>query len=238
MQLSSPIYHLKRKAKLLSRERGLPLHQALDRTAVAEGFKGWSHLAASHAEQRPADRILSELQAGDMLLLGARPGHGKTMIGLELALLAPQIRRSGFVFTLDYTEGDVLGRLAGIVAERRDSLSVDAASIDASDAICADYIIEQLEGDGGSAIVVIDYLQLLDQRRSTPELGDQIQALKAVVEEQGAIIVMISQIDRTFEASDGMPGLGDVRLPNPIDLTLFNKTCFVHGGRIQLDEVA
>lgn len=38
MKLSAPIYHLKRKAKRLSREAGIPLHDALDRVAATEGF--------------------------------------------------------------------------------------------------------------------------------------------------------------------------------------------------------
>src|SRR5579862_7868029 len=39
MKLSAPIYHLKRKARLLSREKKIPLHEALDRIAIEEGFR-------------------------------------------------------------------------------------------------------------------------------------------------------------------------------------------------------
>ena len=49
MKLSAPIYHLKRKAKRLFREEGIPLHDALDRIAAAEGFSTWSMLAAKAA---------------------------------------------------------------------------------------------------------------------------------------------------------------------------------------------
>ena len=38
MKLSAPIYRLKRLAKILSRDEGLPLHEALDRIAAQEGF--------------------------------------------------------------------------------------------------------------------------------------------------------------------------------------------------------
>jgi len=37
-----------------------------------------------------------------MVLIGARPGHGKTLLGLELAALAELIDRTGYFFTLDY----------------------------------------------------------------------------------------------------------------------------------------
>ena len=33
------------------------------------------------------------------------------------------------------------------------------------------------------------------------------------------------------------PGLGDVRLPNPLDLTLFNKACFLNNGTINFQTV-
>lgn len=44
MTLSAPIYVLKRKAKLLSREANIPLSQALNRIAKNEGFESWSFL--------------------------------------------------------------------------------------------------------------------------------------------------------------------------------------------------
>lgn len=46
MSLSAPIYVLKRRAKQLSREAGIPLNQALDRIARDEGFQTWSLLIA------------------------------------------------------------------------------------------------------------------------------------------------------------------------------------------------
>ncbi|MFK4531760.1 hypothetical protein ABIF90_009741 [Bradyrhizobium japonicum] len=61
MRLSAPIYHLKRKAKRLSREEGIPLHDALDRIAATEGFSAWSMLAAkarrTDARQSPVPAI-------------------------------------------------------------------------------------------------------------------------------------------------------------------------------------
>ena len=46
MNLSAPIHQLKRKARLLSRAERIPLHAALDRIAVEEGYRSWSLLAA------------------------------------------------------------------------------------------------------------------------------------------------------------------------------------------------
>ncbi len=31
-----------------------------------------------------------------------------------------------------------------------------------------------------------------------------------------------------------VPGLGDVRLPNPVDLALFDRTCFLNRGNMEV----
>ena len=237
MRLSAPIYRLKRKAKLLAREKNLPLHKALDRLAIAEGFQSWSHLASLLSRPNKAATILAQLEPGDLVLLGARPGHGKTLLGIELATEARQFGRVGFLFTLDYHEQDVAQRFEDLGIDK--SNGARAIEIDTSDDISADYIIDRLRRSFVDVIVVVDYLQLLDQKRSNPSLGDQVDRLKACADTTGAIFVMISQINRSFDlSSKQMPDLSDVRLPNPFDLSVFDKSCFLHDGEIQLDAVA
>src|SRR5690242_13657474 len=104
MKLSAPIFRLKRQARLLAREAKIPLHAALDRLARQEGYRSWSHLAAATPDQSPARAILGSLVAGDLLLLGARPGHGKTLLGLELAVAAARNGRRSFFFSLEDNE--------------------------------------------------------------------------------------------------------------------------------------
>lgn len=237
MRLSAPIFKLKRQAKQQAREQNIPLHKALDQVALADGFRSWSHLASVASKFRPAKQILAKLNAGDMLLLGARPGHGKTLLGLELAAFAPHFKRKGLFFTLEYNERDVVDRFTALGINPNQL--AEPPVIDTSDEICANHIIDRLGQTAGDAIAVVDYLQLLDQKRSNPNLGDQMQALKAYSKTHGAIVVMISQIDRAFELrGKRVPDLADVRLPNPVDLNLFNKTCFLHEGEIQIEAAA
>jgi hypothetical protein len=232
MRLSAPVYHLKRKAKLLSRDQNIPLHEALDRIAGQEGFGGWSLLAAKAAAIAPAGKLFARLAPGDMVLLGARPGQGKTLMGLELAVEAMKSGNRGAFFTLEYTEKDVLDRFRDIGVERAkfDHLF----EFDNSDAISADYIVQKLAAAPRGTLVVIDYLQLLDQKRENPELMVQIRTLESFARTRGLIFIFISQIDRSYDPSTkSCPDLADVRLPNPLDLTLFSKTCFLNGGEIQ-----
>lgn len=237
MRLSSPIYKLKRQAKLLARDNDIGLHVALNQTATKEGFKDWSHLASNYSKATPAMEIMRQMSSGDMVLIGARPGHGKTLLGLELTALAEKINRTGHFFTLEFNETDVWDRF--------EKLGFDPTGfdrpvvVDTSDNICAAHIIERLSSTRHDALVVVDYLQLLDQRRSNPPLSEQVQALKNFARESGAIIVMISQIDRAFQlTSNGMPCIDNIRLPNPVDLSLFDKRCFLHDGAVEMEMAA
>lgn len=58
MQISTPIYKLKRKAKLSARASDAPLHEALDQVAREEGYRAWSHLAAAYQKRSPAIPLL------------------------------------------------------------------------------------------------------------------------------------------------------------------------------------
>ncbi|TKT74885.1 DNA helicase [Aquamicrobium sp. LC103] len=232
MKLSAPVHHLKRKARLLSRKEDIPLHVALDRVAVAEDFAGWSLLAAKISATAPAGGLFTRLTPGDMVLVGARPGHGKTLMSLELAVEAMKSGNRGVFFTLEDTEKDVLDRFRAIGAEpaRFDGLF----EFDNSDAISADYIVKSLQTAPRGTLVVVDYLQLLDQKREKPELMTQIRQLKAFAGDRGIILVFISQIDRSYDPSKKpCPDIDDVRLPNPLDLSLFNKTCFLNNGEVR-----
>lgn len=237
MKLSAPIYHLKRKARLLARSQNIPLHQALDRVASDEGSTSWSLLAAKAARTGPAGKLFPQLALGDMLLVGARPGHGKTLLSLELAVEAMKAGGRSAFFTLDYTQGDILDRFDAIGVDP--VRFADRFSFDDSDAISAGYMMEKLASAPSGTLVVVDYLQLLDQKRDKPELMVQIRALKAFARERGLIMVFVSQVDRSYDpARKSCPDLEDVRLPNPLDLTLFSKTCFLNDGKVRFGAVA
>ncbi|WP_339851017.1 DNA helicase [uncultured Nisaea sp.] len=234
MRFSHPVFRLKRQARLLSREENIPLNRALDMIAAGEGFKSWSHLAANASAGRPAGAMLAQLSPGDLVLLGARPGHGKTLLGLELLAEAAKAGRRGFFFTLDYSDADVIERVRAIGIEPGAISS--SIMLDTSDGICAGHIIAEMQAAPPHSIAVVDYLQLLDQRRRNPELAEQVAALKAFVQSAGHIVVLISQIDRAYDpGAKPLPDLTDVRLPNPVDLSLFSKSCFLHDGEIRLD---
>jgi replicative DNA helicase len=237
MRLSAPIFRLKHKAKKLARDARIPLNEALNRIARIEGFTSWSLLAARALASQPSAELFAQLSSGDLVLLGARPGHGKTMMGLGLGVDAMKAGHTAIFFTLEYNQKEVLDRLQSIVG---DLATLDGQfHIDCADAINADYIINQLASAERGTLILIDYLQLLDQKRDSPDLSDQLSALHSFAKKTGVIVVCISQIDRSYELSErSIPDMTDVRLPNAVDLTLFNKACFLNDGEVRVETIS
>lgn len=230
MKLSAPIHRMKSDARRLARDERLPLHTALDRIAKREGFPRWSLLVSSLPAS--AGSIHADLVPGDMLLVGARPGHGKTLMGLKLAVEAMKGGDRAYFFTLEYAVADVLERLRAIGAEPE--RYADRLVVDTSEDIGADHVIAALGEAPRGTLAVIDYLQLLDQRRDKPALAEQLRRMKAFASRRGVILVFLSQIDRTYDAgAKACPEIGDVRLPNPVDLMLFDRTCFLNQGSVR-----
>lgn len=236
MKLSAPIYQLKRRAKLMVRNGDLSLHQALDTIAHEEGFARWSLLSA-HAAAGPLSKtLLSQLEPGDLLLLAGRRGQGKTALGLELLLDARRVQRKAVLFTLEFTEKEARDHLRAR-SDGADDLS-NQVEIVTSEEISADYIVRYLSGAPAGTVAVIDYLQILDQKRSKPALPEQISSLGAFAKKSGTILGFISQIDRSFDPSSRpLPDIHDIRLPNLVDLGLFDKACFLHDGAAQMQNI-
>lgn len=233
MALSAPIFQLKRTAKSISRSAGIPLNEALNRVAVEEGFSSWSELASSPLSQSSVVRLFYELEHGDIMLLGGRPRQGKTTMAFRLIVEAMKRGHQGVLFTLEYNGHDVDELFQKIGVDPKKYASYFA--MDNSDNIDAPYIIQKLEAAPSGTVIVIDYLQLLDQRRESPTISTQINLLKSFAIERDLIIVLTSQIDRSYELSaKPFPDISDVRLPNPLDTSIFNKAYFMSGGEVQI----
>lgn len=234
MRLSAPIYQLKRRAKMLARDENIRLHQALDRVAAEEGFTAWSQLASRFKAGIDVDALLTELADGDMLLIGARPGHGKTRLGLQLLLSAAGEGRRSVFFTLEFTEREAMESIRALAVH----LPVTGPEIVTSDDISADFIVRHLSGAPKGTVAVIDYLQILDQQRQKPPLSEQMGVLQAFARSNGIILGFISQIDRSFEPElSSVPGFTDLRLPNPIPPGIFSKACFLNASEVRLESL-
>lgn len=80
---------------------------------------------------------------------------------------------------------------------------------------------------------------LLDQQRSKPPLSDQMRSLQEFARDRGVILGFISQIDRSFDPDrTPVPGIGDLRLPNPVPDRIFSKACFRHGTETRFQRLS
>lgn len=238
MRLSAPIYQLKRRARLMARDEGIPLHRAQDRIAASEGFSAWSLLAARASEAGDVGPILPRLADGDMLLIAARPGQGKTRIALQLLLDAAREGRRSVLFSLEYSEREAADRFHALSRRSPDPSPNPLPEIMTSDGICAYYIVGHLAGSPRGTVAVIDYLQILDQQRTKPPLSTQMEVLQAFARTTGVILAVVSQIDRSYEPQAApVPGLSDLRLPNPIPPGSFSKACFLHAGEVRFQNL-
>lgn len=56
--------------------------------------------------------------------------------------------------------------------------------------------------------------------------------LRAFARARGLTVAFLSQIDRRYDPTvKALPDLEDIRLPNPLDLGLFDKACFLGNGQ-------
>lgn len=231
MKLSSPIHILKRNAKKLKKEQGMTMSQALDEVAKNEGFSSWSLLVSKKDELFPSkySETLNFFNNGDLVLIGARPGVGKTSFTMGLFVKAiEQKRPKGFCFTLAETHKDLARRIA--TYNESIGQNDDLFELNYSNDICADFIISVTNNQvQPGSIIIVDYLQLLDEKRVNPPLQDQIQSLKVFAKEKGCIIIFLSQINREIEYKvNQRPTVDDIRLPNPLDINLLNKIIFLY----------
>lgn len=243
MKLSSPIHVLKSQAKDLKRRESLSMSEALDKIAKREGYNSWSLLSLKNTNPFPTKykEILDFFNEGDLVLIGARPNMGKTSFTIGLFVQAIQKKRApNYYFTLSEVHRDIAGRIA-IYDENIGNLNehLGFVGVDYSNDICAEYIIERTRPTiSKGSVIVVDYLQMLDEKRVNPPLQTQVEELKKYAREVGCIIIFISQVRREVENQfDSTPSIFDIRLPNPLDLKLFNKILLLYRDRKDSEEV-
>jgi len=224
----------------------IPLELALRRFA--------EQISARADDQRPGvptgfaslDAKTGGLQPSDLIIIGGRPGLGKTSLALNIVWhAAVTARKTCAVFSLEMTELQVVQRLISMSAEidgnrmRRGRLSQqeftaisDASSqlqrapifIEESTRLTVTDILakaRRLQADRGLDLVVIDYLQLLegvgDDDNRVQEVGRITRSLKAIARELEIPVMALSQLSRQIETRGTEPMLSDLRESGDIE---------------------
>ena len=186
------------------------------------------------------DNVLAGMGNSDLVLVGARPGMGKTSFALNIATnVAMQTKKKVCIFSLEMSAEQLVTRVISSEA-MVDSYALRTGKLDKKqwDDIAAatsnlagcDILIDDTSGITVTGIkaklrrvtnlglVVIDYLGLMqsDNRRSdgnrVNEVADISRALKIMAKELGVPIICCAQLSRGPESrTDKRPILSDLR---------------------------
>jgi replicative DNA helicase len=187
------------------------------------------------------DEMTRGLQAGDLVIIAARPSMGKTSLVLNIAQhVAVQAGHTVGFFSLEMSKESLFIRLltseaqidshrlmSGHIAERDYSRISHALEQLSSMRLFIDDtanvgVLEmraksrRLQAEHGLSLIVVDYIQLMNARgryeNRTLELASISRSLKGLAKELNVPIVVLSQLSRAPESrSDHRPQLSDLR---------------------------
>ena len=184
------------------------------------------------------DRTIVGLGEGDLVLIGARPGMGKTSFAMNIATnIAKSSQKNVCVFSLEMSAEQLASRmlsseaLVDSYAIRSGNLTTDqykkladAAAdlsesnilIDDTTGITVTRMKAKLRRVKNLGLVVVDYLQLMQGERNSDnrvlEVGDISRGLKILAKELKIPVICCAQLSRGPESrTDKRPMLSDLR---------------------------
>lgn len=183
------------------------------------------------------DKMLVGMGKGDLIIIGARPGVGKTSLALNIAsnvaikghktvaifslemsceqLVSRMLASEGSIDSYKMRKGDLepkdwenLAKAAGVLAETE-------VLIDDTTGITVTSMKAKLRRVKNLGLVVIDYLQLMQGEKHTDnrvqEVSDISRNLKLLAKELGVPVITLAQLSRTSEKENKKPVLSDLR---------------------------
>ena len=184
------------------------------------------------------DRVLVGMGNSDLVLVGARPGMGKTSFALNIATnVAQSTKKKVCVFSLEMSAEQLVSRILSSEALvdshelRSGKLSSDSWEkiADASSRLAScDILIDDTSGltvtemkaklrrVDNLGLVIVDYLQLMQSDRKidnrVQEVAEISRALKIMAKELSVPIICCAQLSRGPESrTDKKPMLSDLR---------------------------
>ena len=190
------------------------------------------------------DEVTSGLNRSDLIIVGARPGMGKTSFALNVARnVAMQQKRVVAVFNLEMSREQMVNRLLSSEARvssqklRTGNLTPDewsrisAASsslcqapmfLDDTASITVPEMKARLRRIHNLGFVVIDYLQLMHSPKHTDnrvqEVSEITRSLKIMAKELNVPVMVCAQLSRgTEKQANHRPALADLRESGSIE---------------------
>jgi len=206
------------------------------------------------------DHLTGGLRPGEMILIAARPSHGKTTLALQMAFnVAHKVKIPVAIFSLEMRRQQLIQRLlaniASVPAENlRDGRLTEAewervthwGAMVANAPMWIDDTPDLSAGEMRSrlmrmktrpGLVVVDYIQLM---RSTDRAENRVQEIasvsrgvKAIAKTLSIPILAACQLNRAAEGrADGMPDLSDLRESGQLEQDA-DIVAFIHRDRMK-----
>ncbi|MBR3844495.1 MAG: replicative DNA helicase [Clostridia bacterium] len=190
------------------------------------------------------DRIIGGLHRSDLVIIGARPGMGKTSLILNMArYISVNAKRKVAFFSLEMSRDQLAQRMlsfdaavdisrlrnGGLTADEWDRISTATSTlyqselfVDETSAITVQQIKSKLRRNKPD-VVFIDYLQLLQttsrSENRVQQVSEMTRDLKIMAKELNIPVVVCSQLSRAGQAkgTSHVPQLSDLRESGSIE---------------------
>ncbi len=190
------------------------------------------------------DNVLVGLGKGDLVLVGARPGMGKTSFAMNIATnVALKSKKTVCVFSLEMSDEQLVSRMLSSeamvnsyhmrsgsleeddwvkLAKAAARLSETSIYIDDTTNITITEMKAKLRRMKNLGLVIIDYLQLMKSDKNIEnrvnEVGDISRNLKIMAKELAVPVICSAQLSRGPESRpDKTPMLSDLRASGAIE---------------------
>lgn len=220
---------------------------------------------------RGMDLKVHGIKGRQLIVIGARPSIGKSQLMLTMALRAAAAGHRVQFYSLEMSEQEMVKRLISIRLARNvmslpadQRLALEADIIDAmgwvgdlpidlteaaaftTDDIRAQ-VLQAVRRESGPALVFVDYLHLLDDRRERGDsvashVGHMTRRLKRLAMEANTCVVVASQLNRETEhGNDLRPSLrhlrdsGSIEADADVVALLYRQDYYVERGDIRPD---
>lgn len=182
------------------------------------------------------DRKIDGFRKGELIILGGRPGSGKTTLAMNIAFNIARKRKNVLFFSLEMGAIELHERLVTSITDIKPYFGIDVSSaqklLDASEKIKnelpltvddrASLTIEDIyleakksKEAGKLDLIVIDHMSILKSRKSFKsryeEISDVSRQLKVLAKEMDVPVLCLCQLNRQTEGRE-------VKTPNMSDL--------------------